>query len=485
MKLIARSSSPASAGSTRSSISRPQRGVPARIRIRSSSSSPTAAPPWLGVEQLDRRDAVVGVRDAPSACRRARRWRRAARARSCSGGEARAQKRRLRALPPSSGSVSSRKSSAPRRSTTSGAITRAFAVRSSASHALADTERLDVVRDHALQVVGGIRAAARATNPRAAAVLVTTATVTRSSLAAMFRSRAEKKVARAGYDPARLPPGQYLTEKWPVLHAGSVPLPGRPRQLGLPRVGRGRARRLTLTGRSSPRYRASSVTQDIHCVTRWSRFDATFAGVPWSAIAPARAARSRPRTSPSPTPSRASPRTCRPTSLERSRARCSPPTPTASRSTPEHGWPLRLVVPGKLLLEERQVAARHRAHRRRPAGLLGALRVPQRRRPLGRAALFGFWRESGSPPTRARASLRSGDADPASSPPSRGLPRSAPPVSPPRPRSGPLSRRRLVTHAALSRHSTETASQPRRPERRRRRAGDAGPSTSSVSPGGP
>ena len=39
----------------------------------------------------------------------------------------------------------------------------------------------------------------------------------------MFRSKAEKKVREAGYDPARLPPGQYLTEKWPVLHAGSVP----------------------------------------------------------------------------------------------------------------------------------------------------------------------------------------------------------------------------------------------------------------------
>ena len=25
-----------------------------------------------------------------------------------------------------------------------------------------------------------------------------------------------------GLDPARLPPGQYLTEKWPVLHAGTV-----------------------------------------------------------------------------------------------------------------------------------------------------------------------------------------------------------------------------------------------------------------------
>ena len=39
----------------------------------------------------------------------------------------------------------------------------------------------------------------------------------------MFRSRAERKVADAGYDPARLPPGQYLTEKWPVLHYGGVP----------------------------------------------------------------------------------------------------------------------------------------------------------------------------------------------------------------------------------------------------------------------
>ena len=39
----------------------------------------------------------------------------------------------------------------------------------------------------------------------------------------MFRSKAEQKVADAGYDPARLPPGQYLTEKWPVLNAGTVP----------------------------------------------------------------------------------------------------------------------------------------------------------------------------------------------------------------------------------------------------------------------
>src|SRR5918992_829428 len=39
----------------------------------------------------------------------------------------------------------------------------------------------------------------------------------------LFRSKAEQKVIDAGYDPTRLPPGQYLTEKWPVLHAGTIP----------------------------------------------------------------------------------------------------------------------------------------------------------------------------------------------------------------------------------------------------------------------
>ena len=39
----------------------------------------------------------------------------------------------------------------------------------------------------------------------------------------LFRSKAEQKLVEKGLDPARLPPGQYLTEKWPVLHAGTVP----------------------------------------------------------------------------------------------------------------------------------------------------------------------------------------------------------------------------------------------------------------------
>jgi DMSO/TMAO reductase YedYZ molybdopterin-dependent catalytic subunit len=77
--------------------------------------------------------------------------------------------------------------------------------------------------------------------------------------------------------PSRLPPGQVLTPKWPVLTYGATPqidlkdwsfrcfgLVERdiswswPEFLALPRV---------------------EVTSDIHCVTRWSRFDNRWEGV--------------------------------------------------------------------------------------------------------------------------------------------------------------------------------------------------------------
>ena len=98
----------------------------------------------------------------------------------------------------------------------------------------------------------------------------------------MFRGRAERKVIEAGYEPARLPPGQYLTEKWPVLHAGSVPdtdlatwdftVTG---EVESP---------LRLTWEELNRLPRTEISEDIHCVTRWSRFDVTFEGVHWSAL---------------------------------------------------------------------------------------------------------------------------------------------------------------------------------------------------------
>lgn len=38
-----------------------------------------------------------------------------------------------------------------------------------------------------------------------------------------FFDRNRDEVAARGFDPARLPPGQYLTDRFPVLHVGDVP----------------------------------------------------------------------------------------------------------------------------------------------------------------------------------------------------------------------------------------------------------------------
>ena len=99
----------------------------------------------------------------------------------------------------------------------------------------------------------------------------------------MFRSKAEQKVADAGYDPARLPPGQYLTEKWPVLHAGDVP------DMDLAtwdfKVFGEVESPITLDWDQLQELPATEITVDIHCVTRWSRFDTSFRGVHWRDLA--------------------------------------------------------------------------------------------------------------------------------------------------------------------------------------------------------
>ncbi len=99
----------------------------------------------------------------------------------------------------------------------------------------------------------------------------------------LFRSKAEDKVREAGYDPARLPPGQYFTEKWPVLHAGEVP------KIDIAtwmlRVWGEVENEVTLSFDELKALPATEVTSDIHCVTRWSRFDARFKGVHWRELA--------------------------------------------------------------------------------------------------------------------------------------------------------------------------------------------------------
>jgi DMSO/TMAO reductase YedYZ molybdopterin-dependent catalytic subunit len=92
-----------------------------------------------------------------------------------------------------------------------------------------------------------------------------------------FFERNRRALVEQGYDPSRLPPGQYLTQRFPVLHVGDVPT-YEPGQWDL-----------TITGLVDEPFTVDldelralpSVmpTFDIHCVTKWSRFDTTWTGV--------------------------------------------------------------------------------------------------------------------------------------------------------------------------------------------------------------
>ncbi len=92
-----------------------------------------------------------------------------------------------------------------------------------------------------------------------------------------FFERNRKDVATRGYDPARLPPGQYLTDRFPVLHVGDVPT-YEPGSWSLEVSGLvEQAFTLDLDAlRALP---SVTLTRDIHCVTKWSKFDTSWTGV--------------------------------------------------------------------------------------------------------------------------------------------------------------------------------------------------------------
>jgi len=79
-------------------------------------------------------------------------------------------------------------------------------------------------------------------------------------------------------EDVRLPPGQIRTQKWPVLHYGTVPKVD-PATWSF-EVRGAVANPLTLGwAELEPLPRRETVC-DIHCVTRWSRYDNRFSGVP-------------------------------------------------------------------------------------------------------------------------------------------------------------------------------------------------------------
>ena len=86
--------------------------------------------------------------------------------------------------------------------------------------------------------------------------------------------RAKEQQARA---EGRLPPGQSLTIKWPVLHYGGVPHFD-PATWDFKITGRVESP-VRLTWQEFLRLPQTEVTSDFHCVTRWSRLDNRWKGV--------------------------------------------------------------------------------------------------------------------------------------------------------------------------------------------------------------
>lgn len=81
---------------------------------------------------------------------------------------------------------------------------------------------------------------------------------------------------------ARVPPGQYLTEKWPVLHYGPVPT-FNPKTWDF-RVFGNVENEIKLDWEEFQKLDQTAVTADMHCVTTWSRLDQKWEGIPFSKI---------------------------------------------------------------------------------------------------------------------------------------------------------------------------------------------------------
>jgi DMSO/TMAO reductase YedYZ molybdopterin-dependent catalytic subunit len=159
----------------------------------------------------------------------------------------------------------------------------------------------------------------------------------------VFRSKAERKVVEAGYDPARLPPGQYLTEKWPVLHAGDVP--STDLATWTFEVSGEVENPIVLSWDELNALPRTEHTQDIHCVTRWSKFDLTFAGIHWRELE--RLVRPKPSAHFAIAHAEQGFTANVPISSLRDEHALLATHADGEPLSAEHGYPLRLVIPGK------------------------------------------------------------------------------------------------------------------------------------------
>jgi DMSO/TMAO reductase YedYZ molybdopterin-dependent catalytic subunit len=99
----------------------------------------------------------------------------------------------------------------------------------------------------------------------------------------MFFDTDRKQQEKKYDDEGRLPPGQSLTLKWPVLHEGSIPKFD-PAKWDF--EVRGLVEKpLRLSWEEFNKLAQVRIHADFHCVTTWSKFDNEWTGVPFRAIA--------------------------------------------------------------------------------------------------------------------------------------------------------------------------------------------------------
>jgi DMSO/TMAO reductase YedYZ molybdopterin-dependent catalytic subunit len=93
----------------------------------------------------------------------------------------------------------------------------------------------------------------------------------------LLAARGRKQARDLGIDPARIPPGQYLTERFPVLTYGRNPA------YDLAtwdlRVDGAVDRPFALSWAELQDLPQVTIQTDIHCVTRWSKLDTHWTGV--------------------------------------------------------------------------------------------------------------------------------------------------------------------------------------------------------------
>ena len=194
-----------------------------------------------------------------------------------------------------------------------------------------------------------------------------------------FISRGFKGRRDSDADSDRVPPGQYVTDDFPVLSAG--PTPHTPLDQWTFAVVDGDERK-QWTWEEFRALPSEEVTVDIHCVTRWSKLDTTWEGVSVDTLEEAGAGAYVLAFCDGGYDEPADGGRHRWEGVGRVRVRRRAARPGARRARS----PAR---PAPLLLEEREVGPRPGAPRGRRAGLLGNLRLPHVRRPVARAAVLG------------------------------------------------------------------------------------------------